>query len=153
MLGRLKIPEMTRRNKALIALALIAIAIPSWFIYDYTQNNPKFCTTCHLMSHAYETWEHSAMSELNCHECHESDMIESLGHVVEVLTENPQEVKKITEVDNELCEHCHACNQPKFTQVTYTAGHKVHIFEKENQPACIECHGLVLHVFEASNTI
>lgn len=153
MLSRIKIPKMTRRNKLLITLALIAIAIPSYLIYNYTQNNPKFCTTCHLMSHAYETWHTSAMNELNCHECHETDMLESMGHVVEVLTLNPQKVTKITEIDNELCEHCHACNEPKETQVTYTGGHKVHIFEKEDPPACIDCHGLVLHEFGASEYV
>lgn len=153
MLSKIKIPEMTRRNKILIVITLVAITIPSLLIYDYTQNNPKFCTTCHLMSHAYETWDQSAMNELNCHECHESDMIESLGHVVEVLTKNPQEVTKITEIDNELCEHCHSSNKPQWTQVTYTAGHRIHIFEKGDPPACIECHGLVLHVFEAANDI
>jgi hypothetical protein len=150
---RLKLPEMTRRNQVIIAIALLIIAIPSYFIYDYTQNNPKFCTTCHLMNTAYETWDISAMHDLNCHECHESDMVESLGHVVEVLTENPQHVTKVTEVDNELCEECHASNDRRWRQVASTAGHEVHFFERDQPPDCIECHGLRLHVFEPPEEI
>ena len=146
-MDRLKLPEMTQRNQAIIAIALLIVAITSYFIYDYTQHDPKFCTTCHLMNTAYETWDVSAMHELNCHECHESDMVESLGHVVEVLTENPQHVTKITEVDNELCEECHASNDRRWLQVLNTEGHRVHFFERDQPPDCIECHGLRLHVF------
>lgn len=153
MVNQFKYSKMTRRNKILIVLALLIVAIPSWLIYDYTQNNPKFCTTCHLMNTAYETWDQSAMQNLNCHECHESDIVESLGHVVEVLTENPQHVTKITEIDNELCEHCHASNDPQWLQVINTAGHKAHVFGREQPPDCIDCHGLCLHVFEASEEI
>ncbi|MCW4048350.1 MAG: hypothetical protein NWE89_01305 [Candidatus Bathyarchaeota archaeon] len=144
----MQLPDMSvRRNQMLLALALIVIAIPSLFIYDYTQNNPKFCTTCHLMSDAYDTWSVSAMHDLTCHECHVNDMVESLGHVVEVLTVNPDVVTKPTEIDNELCEHCHASEDPQWLQVVNTAGHKVHFYGSENYADCIDCHGLRLHTF------
>ena len=144
----MKLPEMTKRNQILLILVLIIAAIPALFIYDYTQNNPKFCTTCHLMNGAYDTWSVSAMHDVKCHTCHETDMIESMNHVYDVLFKDPSEVTKPVEINNELCETCHASNDPQWLQVVNTAGHKVHFFGEENYADCIDCHGLNLHVFE-----
>jgi len=141
--------DFLKRNKKIAVATLLVLTIPSYFIYDYTQNNPKFCTTCHLMNDAYETWDASAMHELNCHNCHESNILESLDHVIEVLFENPDEVTKLTVIENEVCEKCHADNDPQWLQVANTAGHEVHLFTQE-EPTCIGCHGLQLHVFAAS---
>ncbi len=138
---------MFQGRRLLLVLGVVIIALPAIYIYDYTQNNPKFCTTCHLMNEAYETWEASAMHDLNCHTCHETDMVTSISHVVEVLTKNPQEVTKTVEIDNELCENCHASEDPQWLNVVNTAGHKVHFFGEENHADCIDCHGLELHVF------
>jgi len=135
-----------RRNYVIAALVLLMI--PSYFIYDYTQHNPKFCISCHLMNEAYDTWDVSAMHDLDCHKCHESDIVTSMDHLREVVFEKPQEVTKITEVDNELCEKCHASADPKWLQVANTAGHKVHFYDSADAPDCIDCHGLQLHVFE-----
>lgn len=143
----MKLPEMTRRNQILLVLALLVVAIPSIFIYDYTQNNPKFCTTCHLMNDAYATWEASAMHDLNCHSCHETSMVESMQHVYDVLTHNPTDVTKLVVIDNTLCETCHASNDPQWLQIVNTAGHKVHFFGDQSYADCIDCHGMNLHVF------
>jgi hypothetical protein len=143
----MKIPEMTRGNQILLLLALIVIAIPSYFIYDYTQHNPKFCTTCHLMTDAYDTWEGSAMHDLTCHECHVADMVTNIQHMVDVLTKDPQVVVKPAEIDNELCEECHVSEDPQWLQVVNTDGHKVHFFGNGNHADCIDCHGMELHVF------
>jgi nitrate/TMAO reductase-like tetraheme cytochrome c subunit len=146
--SRVKLPEMNRRNLILISIIVIVVMVPSVFAYNYFQNNPKFCTTCHLMNQAYETWDHSAMHEVNCHTCHEAGIVEGLGHVVDVITKNPQEVTRPTEVDNEICETCHTSEDPKWLQVVNTAGHKVHFFGSGQPPDCIDCHGIQLHVFE-----
>ena len=143
----MKIPEMTRGNQIVLLLALIVIAIPSYFIYDYTQHNPKFCTTCHLMTDAYDTWEGSAMHDLTCHECHVADMVTNIEHMVDVLTKDPQVVVKPAEIDNELCEECHVSEDPQWVQVVNTEGHRVHFFGDANHADCIDCHGMELHVF------
>jgi hypothetical protein len=145
---KMKLPEMNRKFQLLLLLALVVIAIPSIFIYDYTQNNPAFCTTCHLMNTAYDSWSASAMHDLACHSCHETDMVESLGHVADVIQNNPDTVTKETVIDNAMCETCHASEDPQWTQVADTAGHKVHIFNETTNVECIDCHGLNLHVFE-----
>lgn len=143
----MKLPEMTKRNQLLLMLALLVIAVPSIFIYDYTQNNPKFCTSCHLMNEAYDTWEVSAMHDLECHKCHEASMAESMQHVIDVLTKNPEEVTKPVSIENDMCETCHASNDPQWLQVVNTAGHEVHLNGANAHAECIECHGMELHIF------
>ncbi len=144
----MKIPEMTRRNQVIILIVILVIAIPSLYIFDYTQNNPKFCTSCHLMNSAYDSWQASAMHDLNCHDCHEATMAESMQHVYDVLTKNPDKVTKPVVIENSMCETCHASNDPQWLQVVNTAGHKVHTYGSNHTAECTECHGLNLHVFE-----
>ena len=136
------------KNRNYVIVALVLLMIPSYFIYDYTQHNPKFCISCHLMNDAYDTWDVSAMHDLDCHKCHESDIATSMDHLREVIFEKPQAVTKKTEIDNELCENCHASDDPQWLQVADTPGHKVHFFDNTDAPDCIDCHGLQLHVFE-----
>ena len=44
-----KLPENTRRNQLILMSIISVILIPGLFVYNYTQNNPKFCNTCHVM--------------------------------------------------------------------------------------------------------
>jgi hypothetical protein len=99
------------------------------------------------MNEAYDTWEVSAMHDLNCHSCHETDMVTSMNHVYEVVTKNPDDVTRPVEIENEMCEVCHATNDPQWLQVVNTAGHKVHFFGNDDHADCIDCHGMTLHVF------
>jgi hypothetical protein len=144
----MKLPENTRRNQVILLILVIVIAIPSLYIYDYTQNNPRFCLTCHLMNNAYDSWHVSAMHDISCHNCHETTMAESMEHVFDVLTKNPNVVTKPVVIDNSMCETCHVSNDPQWLQIANTAGHKVHIFGNNDSIECIDCHGLNLHVFE-----
>jgi len=143
----MKLPEMNRRNQVLLLLALIIVAIPSILIFDYTQNNPNFCTTCHIMDEAFVTWETSTHGDINCHYCHEPDMITNIRNVYDVITKNPTVVTKHAEIENELCEKCHTSNDPQWRQVLNTAGHQSHVFGENKEVYCIECHGMELHDF------
>jgi hypothetical protein len=144
--------DFIKRNQKIVIAALLVLAISSYFIYDYVQNNPKFCITCHLMDDAYETWDASAMHDLNCHKCHETNIEtrapEYIDHVRRVIFENPVNVTKLTVIENKACEDCHANNDPQWLQVANTAGHKEHLLMHEEEPKCIGCHGIQLHVFE-----
>ncbi len=131
-----------------ILIILVVILVPSALAYNYFENDPRSCTSCHLMSTAYDTWDHSAMHDIKCHTCHETNMLVSLNHIITVITSNPEEVNAIAEVENDICEDCHNTDDPKWIQIADTVGHKVHFFESQEQPDCIDCHGLQLHVFE-----
>jgi hypothetical protein len=87
------------------------------------------------------------MHDITCHECHVADMATNINHMIEVLTVDPDVVVKPAEIENELCEECHASEDPAWIQVVNTDGHKVHFFGDENYAECIDCHGMELHVF------
>jgi hypothetical protein len=142
-----------KKHPLLILVVLVVVAIPSAFAYNYVNNDPKFCTTCHLMNEAFSTWNASAMHGLNCHTCHESDMLVNLGHVVSVITENKAVVTKPVKIDNQLCENCHASDDPKWLQVVNTDGHNVHLFNGTVSANCIDCHGTRLHAFRPPQEI
>lgn len=144
----LKIPALTKSAPLFLVLLVLILAIPSYFVYDYTQNNPKFCLTCHLMNNAYDTWITSAMHETSCKSCHESDIATNLDHLRKALLLDPDEVQKTTEIDNERCEECHVSEDPQWLQVFETVGHQTHVYLNADEPDCITCHGVQLHIFE-----
>jgi len=144
---KLKLFELTRKKSIVIGIILVGLLIPSALAYDYTQRNPRFCTSCHLMNPAYESWDQSAMHDVNCHTCHKTDILRGLEHVVSVITKNPQRVTLSAEVDNEICENCHASKDPRWLQIVNTAGHRVHLFGRTQPPRCTDCHGIRLHNF------
>lgn len=131
-----------------LLIILAAILVPSVIAYNYFENDPRACTSCHLMNSAFDTWDHSAMHDIKCHTCHETSLLTSINHIWEVVVSKPKEVTSIAKVDNDVCESCHVSNDPKWLQIADTAGHKVHFFESQDQPDCIDCHGMQLHVFE-----
>jgi len=136
-----------RKNAYLLLFILIIVSIPSAFAYNYIQNDPRFCTTCHLMNKAVSTWNSSAMHSLNCKVCHEADIITDVNHLVSVVVYGKSVVDQPVVIDNKICEDCHISNDPKWLQVENTAGHKVHIFDSTQSANCIDCHGARLHDF------
>ena len=121
------VQNFIRKNAFLLLLLLVVVAVPSVYAFNYMQNDPKFCTTCHLMNNAFDTWNSSAMHDLNCHVCHESDMTTNIGHLVSVIVEGTSVVTKPVKIDNKICENCHVNNDTKWLQVADTAGHKIHV--------------------------
>jgi nitrate/TMAO reductase-like tetraheme cytochrome c subunit len=141
-------PEITRKKQLLLLGIILAMLVPGLFVYNYTQNNPKFCTSCHIMQFAYDSWQESVHMPIECHVCHETNIQESLSHVYKVLTKNPQEITTPADVENMVCENCHTTDDPKWPQIAETAGHKTHVFDVGVMPNCIDCHGDRVHIFE-----
>src|SRR3989338_11715118 len=54
----------------LVLLLLIGDGIVSYRVYDYLENNPTFCKSCHIMETAFASWEKSVHAMVNCHDCH-----------------------------------------------------------------------------------
>ena len=79
--------------------------------------------------------------------CTSNARARSLDHVVKVIFENPDTVTKPTVIENEVCEDCHANNDPQWVQIANTAGHSIQYSTQEEEPACIDCHGTELHTF------
>src|SRR3972149_8194660 len=113
--------------------------------YDYMQNNPQFCRSCHIMEQAWDRWSTSEHKNINCHECHELGIFQGAGLLLKTTLGLSPDVPKHALVDNDTCAKCHESGNPKWLQVAATAGHRVHA--EEQNVACTKCHSVTLHRF------
>jgi hypothetical protein len=131
------------------ALAIIATPF-AYKGYDYIQNDPKFCTSCHLMQDPYGRWSKSGHSKVNCHTCHPGDIVSDLHQVwVTVTGQVTEKVEKHAEVPSKICGGCHLSNDPRWKQVGETAGHKLHFTGLGIQ--CVTCHAPDIHSFRPTD--
>ena len=138
---------MSKQRVALLAGAvlLVGVVVLSFQAYHYVEDNPRFCTSCHIMEQAYERWATSVHREINCHACHVQSVRESLDQLYKAVTLRPTEVTKHAEVDFTRCGACHLARDPRWKQVADTAGHRTH-FEKLGFQ-CVGCHSRGVHKF------
>jgi hypothetical protein len=143
------------KAKILIAvLVLVSVTGGSYTafnLYDFTQNDPKFCVSCHIMQEAFETWERSEHSNINCHECHQLTIPEANHLLFSFIVHSPEKVpdrhgKVIVPWKN--CTQCHWEVNERFPQaekINDSRLHARHYFME--QVECSKCHGYKLHEF------
>ena len=155
---KLSIEDLALRGRALVvALALLAmlgavVAFGGYKAYDFVENDPQFCKSCHTMNRAHDSYMASGHTAVTCHGCHEADLINNLSQLYHFLTERPDEPTKHAEVPNGVCLGCHGQTATgeraagAGTDISKTLGHKVH--EEALKLKCTACHGRDLHQFE-----
>jgi nitrate/TMAO reductase-like tetraheme cytochrome c subunit len=147
-------PEFLRNRKTvalILVIAALALSTPLYITYNYYQNDPKFCTSCHLMNQPYELWRASAMHDVTCHNCHELSPPEAMNLVFMTVVENPTNVTTHAEVDPSACVNCHTEGDITIPQITDQIGHEVHYFQ--GNISCLQCHGTSLHEFTPPDSI
>jgi nitrate/TMAO reductase-like tetraheme cytochrome c subunit len=113
--------------------------------YDYVENDPRFCTSCHLMEGAFVRWQTSVHRDVGCHACHVQSTAESLDQLWKYVTLRPATVGKHAQVDFTRCAACHLSRDPRWKQIAETAGHRVHFERLRLQ--CVRCHSRGVHEF------
>ncbi len=151
--------EMPLSGKIIIAfliltvvlVVLVSIGFASLRFFDFTQNNPKFCASCHLMKTAFDVWEKSEHRAVNCHDCHHLSIIEANMLFIHVILHSPTSVTprhgKVI-VGWDFCMKCHWNRDerfPKAPNINMSNIHSRHVFMQQIQ--CSNCHGYVLHEF------
>jgi nitrate/TMAO reductase-like tetraheme cytochrome c subunit len=126
----------------LLATGTIAVGLRA---YDFVENDPRFCTSCHLMNPAAQKWQDSAHNDVGCHACHQQSIGDSLGQLYHFVRYRPAEITKHAVVDAARCAACHASHDDRWKQVAETAGHMVHSTRAGIQ--CVTCHSKGLHRF------
>ncbi len=131
---------------------LVVLFLTGFRFYSYTQNNPQFCLSCHLMAQPYELWQTSEHKSVNCHSCHEASIKSSLSQVYEQVTKHPTTITKHAVVPSTACQSCHTGKGP--TGAKDITGTNVHIIHADKQKLeCTQCHSTSLHRFEAPENI
>ncbi len=147
--------SLTLKAKIIIAVLLLVIIIGGGVVafkfYDFTQNNPKFCISCHLMKPAYNAWKKSKHSGINCHECHHLTIPEQNRLLITFILRRPKTVPprhgEII-VSSDKCTKCHWEKNKKYPdakKINQSRMHAKHYFMEEI--ACTKCHGYILHKF------
>jgi nitrate/TMAO reductase-like tetraheme cytochrome c subunit len=143
------------KAKVLIAvLALVLISgggVVAYKFYDFTQNNPRFCVSCHLMQPAFDAWAKSEHKGINCHECHHLTIPEQnkllVSFVVKRPSAPPPRHGKII-VPWKYCIKCHWERDeryPKAASINASVMHAKHYFMARIE--CAKCHGYITHQF------
>ena len=165
---------LTTRSRGLkLAMAgtvgaiLIAMAGTGAFAMHYMEHDNDFCLGCHVMIPAGEPFvrpdtgtylivnkiaKESPHDSLECHDCHEPDMIAQMKELWLWMTERPEFVPQHGKLENRVCEKCHQQGDAKesWQRIAVTAGHQVHLESDSSalkDVECITCHGLEVHRF------
>ncbi|MDH4231072.1 MAG: cytochrome c3 family protein [Nitrospirota bacterium] len=148
---------MPLKGKVIIAVLFLAILVGGGFVafkfFDFTQNNPKFCVSCHLMQPAYDAWAASEHKGLNCHECHHLTIPEQNKLLVSFVLNRPTTVPdrhgKVI-VPWKYCIKCHWERDEKYKTarlINQSRMHAKHVFMEQIE--CVKCHGYRTHQFTA----
>ncbi len=143
--------RITFRGRLIIILLSMVIVIGggavAYHVHDFTENNPKFCVSCHLMQEAYDAWENSVHNKINCHECHYASPAEQNRMLFMTLIQKPEAVEerhgKVI-VPWKYCFKCHWEREPGFEaapNIAKSRGHAKHVFME--QVECAECHAYI----------
>src|ERR1051325_280919 len=139
-------PGWIKTAVMLVLLLIVSLAAYGGYRgWNYTQHDPAFCRSCHLMQTSWDKWGTSVHSKVECHACHQQSMRDSLEQLVKYVALRPDTIGKHAVVDYKKCGACHLSNDPHWKQVAETAGHKVH-FERQGLE-CVGCHSKGVHQF------
>lgn len=137
---------MSHRRQILLGvliLAVIGFSLGGYRFYDYIENDPSFCGSCHIMETAWKTWNEGPHKSINCHVCHRQGIEDRTRIVWSWAVSNIQKVSPHTHLDKSVCESCHLNDEVKWPQISKTAGHDVHVVKAGLQ--CLSCHLPSLH--------
>lgn len=144
---RQRLGEPLSLKAKLLILSLGAIIVlgggyVAYSFYDFTQNNPRFCVSCHLMQPAYDSWAKSEHKSLNCHDCHHLSIPEQNMLLINFVLHRPNSVPerhgKII-VSSKTCNECHTEGAAK--RINRSLFHAKHVYMEQLE--CTECHGEV----------
>jgi hypothetical protein len=120
-------------------------------MYWYTEHDPRFCKSCHLMQDAWDRWLVSEHNKLDCHQCHHTTKLEGMRQLWLYITQRPTEVPPHAPVPPDVCKDCHGSGDRKWRQVLATTGHQVHV--QQQKLKCLDCHAKSLHRFSAPTNV
>jgi len=147
--------QFLRENKGPLSFLIILIAVigaaAGFKYYKYTQENPQFCSSCHLMQEAFKSWQISSHKQLPCQICHKMNIFEQNKLLVAFVV-NPK--GKISQKHGKIspwtvCKDCHMydISQGSIT-LKNSYGHARHVFMQGI--GCDKCHVGDLHAFSVT---
>ncbi|HXX58991.1 MAG TPA: cytochrome c oxidase assembly protein COX14 [Thermodesulfovibrionales bacterium] len=133
---------------ALIAVIAVLGVVVGYRYYRYTQDDPAFCTSCHMMKEAVAEWERGKHRDIVCQKCHHLNLLEQNQLLVSFVLKNPGPFSQ-SHGRNKPWLECKNCHIDEIAQGSVTLrksyGHAKHVFMLNT--TCKVCHGGSLHRF------
>ncbi len=144
--------RLTLGFAAQLIFVLGALAILGSYlgVRRYTNENPRFCESCHEMAPEVGMWLESEHRDINCQACHHATVEEGLEILwVYLLGEMPD--IRHAEVSVQSCAGCHASHDRRWSEVANSAGHRAH--QTAEGLNCTDCHGGQMHFGQPAREI
>lgn len=135
---------------ALAAFVTVAVlsALVGYRYYRYTQDDPQFCGSCHLMKDAFTEWQKGRHSDIVCQRCHQLTIFEKNQLLVAYVVKGNQPLAQ-THGREKPWTACRKCHMDNIAQGSLTMeksyGHARHVFMHHME--CKKCHKNTLHNF------
>lgn len=144
------------RQGIVILLLLISMigAIVGYRYYEYTKEDPQFCTSCHPMQDAFKSWRISKHRDFPCQKCHSMNILEQNRMLVTYVVKGTGSIGKARSVPQshgrispwEACRGCHLSDATQGSvSLRKSYGHAKHVFMQGI--SCGKCHTGTLHLF------
>ena len=135
-----------------VVLIAVSFAIYQFIgFYNYMEDDPNFCQSCHIMEKSWDRWATSEHKDVGCHSCHQQSLFAGAAQIIDFAFGSNERVEKHALVQDEFCKKCHESGSPQWVQVAATAGHIKHA-EGQNI-ACTKCHSVTIHRFHPPGPI
>ncbi len=143
--------------KGVVLAAFVTVAVLSAIVgyryYSYSEDDPRFCASCHLMKEAYNEWQKGKHWDVVCQKCHQLSILEKNRLLIAYVLKGNQPLAQThgREKPWKACRDCHMDNidQGSLT-MRKSYGHARHVFMQKLE--CKVCHAVALHNFAPDQT-
>ncbi len=133
----------------LVVITILGI-ITGYRYYRFTQEDPQFCNSCHLMKEAFLTWQKGAHRDIVCQRCHQLTLLEQNQLLISYVVKGSNTRFSGTHGRKKPWQACRKCHIEEVSQGAITLresyGHARHVFMQNID--CKVCHGGSLHDFK-----
>lgn len=135
----------------LIAILITSVlgAVVGYKYYRYTQDDPQYCASCHLMKDAFTEWQKGKHRDIVCQACHHLSILEQNQLLAAYVLSGNNKSFSQTHGREKPWKGCKSCHMDEMSQGSLTLnksyGHARHVFLQHIE--CKTCHKSALHVF------
>ena len=135
----------------LAAVLIVAVlgAVVGHKYYRYTQDDPQYCASCHLMKEAFLEWQKGKHRDIVCQTCHHLSILEQNQLLVTYVVKSDSKQFSQTHGREKPWQECRKCHMSEVSQGSVTLkksyGHARHVFMQGTE--CKICHKGTVHDF------
>lgn len=132
-----------------VIVAVLGVVVGHRY-YRYTQDDPQYCGSCHLMKEAFTEWQKGKHRDIVCQTCHNLSILEQNQLLVAYVVKADNKQFSQTHGREKPWKECRKCHMGEASQGSVTLnksyGHARHVFMQNVD--CKMCHKSMLHSFK-----